>query len=122
MKKLLTSIGVTLLVSSLFALLFKSWYVFLLSTVMQFVFFYFFNSIYENYLIQKAAQINLQTLKEENKNKVKVLCPCGENNPQDVTLNFNEDTLYECSKCKKQVRATSNVGTSLVTLPVFTKK
>ena len=54
------------------------------------------------------------------KNTVKVLCPCGENHPQDVLLSFNEDTVFKCQKCNKDIRATTNVGTSLLTSPINT--
>ena len=59
---------------------------------------------------------------EKLKNTVKVLCPCGENQPQDVLLTLNEDTVYKCIKCNKDVRATTNVGTSLLTTPIITKR
>jgi hypothetical protein len=122
MKKILTSLTLTLLVSGLFGILFRDWSVFALATVLQVLFFYFFNTIYENYLAKKVIEANAIVEKEKFKNIVKVLCPCGENNPQDVLLSLNEDTVYQCDKCRKEVRATTNVGTALMTSPIITKR
>ena len=122
MKKVLASLTLTLLVSALFGIIFKDLIVFFLATILQILFFYFFNTVYENYLTKKVIEANSLVEIEKLKNTVKVLCPCGENNPQDVLLSFNEDTIYKCSKCNKDVRATTNVGTSLITTPIITEK
>jgi len=122
MKKVLTSLTLTFLVSGLFGILFKDWLVFILATVLQILFFYFFNTIYENYLTKKIIEANALIEKEKYKNFVQVLCPCGENNPQNIVLTLNEDTIYNCNKCSKEVRATTNVGTTLVTTPILTKR
>ena len=118
MKKVLTSLTLTFLVSGLFGILFRDWLVFGLVTILQILFFYFFNTVYENYLTKKVVEANAVVEVEKLKNTVKVLCPCGENHPQDVLLSFNEDTVYKCIKCNKDVRATTNVGTSLITTPI----
>ena len=122
MKKVLTSLTLTLLVSGLFGIIFNDWLVFILATILQILFFYFFNTVYENYLTKKVIEANAIVETEKLKNTVKVLCPCGENQPQDVLLTLNEDTVYKCMKCNKDVRATTNVGTSLLTTPIITKR
>ena len=122
MKKILTSICLTLLVGSLFGLFFKSLIIFAIAVILQFLFFYFFNTVYENFLVQKVVTANIELENSKLKNTVKVLCPCAENHPQEVLLSFNEDTIFKCSKCNKDVRATTNIGTSLVTSPIYTKK
>ena len=122
MKKVLVSLTLTLLVSGLFGIIFNNWLVFILATILQILFFYFFNTVYENYLTKKVIEANSLVEIEKLKNTVKVLCPCGENQPQDVLLTLNEDTVYKCMKCNKDVRATSNVGTSLLTTPIITKR
>lgn len=124
MVKIIISLLITSLVSALFGLLFieKFFLVFILSTILQFLFFYFFNSIYENYQIKKAVELQIAQEKNQLENTVRVLCPCGENNPQEVKLSLREDTIYPCSKCKKEVRATTNVGTTLITSPIYTEK
>jgi hypothetical protein len=122
MKKVLVSLTLTLLVSGLFGIIFNNWLVFILATILQILFFYFFNTVYENYLTKKVIEANSLVEIEKLKNTVKVLCPCGENQPQDVLLTLNEDTVYKCIKCNKDVRATTNVGTSLLTTPIITKR
>jgi hypothetical protein len=122
MKKVLVSLTLTLLVSGLFGIIFNNWLVFILATILQILFFYFFNTVYENYLTKKVIEANSLVEIEKLKNTVKVLCPCGENQPQDVLLTLNEDTVYKCVKCNKDVRATTNVGTSLLTTPIITKR
>ena len=122
MKKVLVSLTLTLLVSGLFGIIFNNWLVFILATILQILFFYFFNTVYENYLTKKVIEANSLVEIEKLKNTVKVLCPCGENQPQDVLLTLNEDTVYKCMKCNKDVRATTNVGTSLITTPIITEK
>lgn len=122
MKKVLTSLTLTFLVSGLFGILFNNWLVFLLAIILQILFFYFFNTIYENYLTKKIIEANALVESEKYKNFVQVLCPCGENNPQNIVLTLNEDTIYNCNKCSKEVRATTNVGTTLVTTPILTKR
>ena len=121
MKKVLTSLTLTLLVSGLFGIIFNDWLVFILATILQILFFYFFNTVYENYLTKKVIEASALVEKEKLKNTVKVACPCGENNQQEVLLSFNEDTIFKCSKCNKDIRASTNVGTTLVTTPLVEK-
>jgi hypothetical protein len=121
MKKIITSLTLTLLVSGIFGILFEDWLVFGLATILQILFFYFFNTVYENYLTKKVIEANALVEKEKFKNIVKVACPCGENNQQEVLLSFNEDTIFKCSKCDKDIRASTNVGTTLVTTPLIEK-
>tara|TARA_E500000318_G_C3521336_1_gene196534 strand:+ start:357 stop:725 length:369 start_codon:yes stop_codon:yes gene_type:complete len=122
MRKVILSLVLTFLVSGLFGLLFNSWLVFGLATILQILFFYFFNTVYENYLTEKVIEANAIVEKEKFKNMVKVVCPCAENNTQDILLTFNEDTIYNCSKCNKEIRATTNIGSTLVTSPILTKR
>ena len=65
MRKLLTSITLTLLVSGLFGIIFKDWLVFILATILQVLFFYFFNTVYENFLIKKTLEVNAEIKKLE---------------------------------------------------------
>lgn len=119
MKKLITSLTLTFLVSGIFGILFRDWLVFGLVTILQILFFYFFNTIYENFLIKKAVEINAETQKAKYDNTVKVKCPCGAT--QDVILSLTEDTIYRCAECKNEIRATTSIGTALVTTPLITK-
>ena len=119
MKKLITSLTLTFLVSAIFGILFRDWLVFGLITILQFLFFYFFNSIYENFLIKRAVEITAAAEKSKYDNTVNVNCPCGAN--QDVILSLTEDTIYRCDDCKNEIRATTNIGTALVTTPLVSK-
>ena len=112
MRKLLTSVALTLMVSGLFGIIFKDWFVFILATILQVLFFYFFNTVHENYLIKKALEAGAEIKKLEFDNSMEVVCPCG--------AKQNEDTIYRCDKCKNEIRAAVNVGTAMVTVPVVT--
>jgi len=119
MRKLLTSVALTLMVSGLFGIIFKDWLVFILATILQVLFFYFFNTVYENFLIKKALEANAEIKKLEFNNSMEVVCPCG--SKQTVILSIHEDTIYRCEKCKNEIRAAVNVGTAMVTVPVVTQ-
>lgn len=121
MGKILLSLGITTLVSILFGLLIVSnfWIVFTLAFILQLLFFYFFNSIYENKLIEKAQQLKLEEFKELNKHIVTLECPCDEKARQDVSMRFDKDVIYECGKCKKNIKANTNVRTVQTTEPIY---
>lgn len=121
MGKILLSLGITTLVSILFGLLFVSnfWIIFTLAFILQLLFFYFFNSIYENKLIEKAQQLKLEEFKELNKHIVTLECPCDEKTRQDVSMRFDRDLIYECGKCKKSIKANINVRTVQTTEPIY---
>lgn len=120
MKKILTSLGLTMLVGSLFGLLFKSFIVFSIAIILQILFFYFFNTVYENFIVQKIVNANIEFEKEKLKNIAQVTCPCGAK--QEVSISMTEDTIYRCKDCKNEIRATTNIGTTLVTTPIVTKR
>ena len=120
MKKVLASLTLTLLVSGLFGIIFKSWLVLILATILQILFFYFFNTVYENYLTKKVIEANSLVEIEKLKNTIRVTCPCGSS--QEVLLSMTEDTIYRCNECKNEIRAAVNIGTAMVTTPVMTKR
>ena len=119
MKRILASLTLTLLVSGLFGIIFKDWFVFTLATIMQILFFYFFNTVYENYLTKKVIEATSSLEIEKLKNTVRVTCPCGSS--QEVLLTMTEDTIYRCDECKNEIRAAVNIGTSMVTTPIVTE-
>jgi len=120
MKKVLASLTLTLLVSGLFGIIFNDWLVFVLATILQILFFYFFNTVYENYLTKKIIEATSSVEIEKLKNTVKVTCPCGAS--QDVLLSMTEDTIYRCGECKNEIRAAVNIGTAMVTTPLITDR
>lgn len=119
--KTIVSLLLTTLVSVLAGLIVPGnfWIVFTFAFILQILFFYFFNSIYENRLIEKAQQLRIQELKEINKNIVNVQCPCDEKVRQEIEMRFDKDVIYQCNKCKKNIKAISDVKTILTTEPIY---
>lgn len=121
LSRILFSLILTSLVSTLAGLLFAShfWNVFFLVFILQVLFFYFFNSVYENKLIEKAQQLKLEEFKEQNKQIVLVECPCDEKTQQEVSMRFDRDVIYQCGKCKKNIKAMTSVKTIQTTEPIY---
>jgi len=121
LNRVLFSLGLTTLVSVLVALIFisKFWYVFALVFLLQVLFFYFLNTVYENSLIEKAQKIRLQQFIEENRQIATVQCPCDQKNMQDVDMRFDQPIIYTCNTCGKNVKAGIDVKTVLVTEPIY---
>ena len=96
-SKVLISLLITSLVSTLAGLIIPAnfWVVFAFAFVIQILFFYFFNSIYENKLIEKAQILKLAELKETSKQIVMVQCPCDEKVRQDIEMRFDMDVISE---------------------------
>lgn len=119
--KAIISLLITSLVSVLAGIVVPGnfWAIFLFAFILQVLFFYFFNSIYENKLIEKAQQLRLEELKEVNKQIVTVQCPCDEKVRQDIEMRFDKDVIYQCNKCKKNIKAVSDVKTLLTTEPIY---
>jgi|TARA_R110000803_G_scaffold208099_1_gene276555 hypothetical protein len=123
MIKSIVSLVLTICISTLFGLIFIDNFkvVFAIATILQFIGFYIFNNIYENFLRKQAIVLSVEFERERAKNVVTVNCPCSENNQQSIQMTFNDDTLYECSKCKKEIRASNNVSTLMTTVPIYTQ-
>jgi membrane protein implicated in regulation of membrane protease activity len=120
LQRIFISLGITSLVSVLVGLLVsKFWLGFALSFILQVVFFYLFNSVYENRLIERAQILKLEEVKELSKNKVILECPCAEKNKQEINMRFDENVVYECSKCKKNIKADAIVKNVLTTQPIY---
>ena len=121
LNRVLISLGITSLVSLLFGLIFAThfWYVFALAFILQVLFFYFLNTVYENSLIEKAQLLRIQQIREENKQVATIQCPCGQKNMQDVEMRFDQPVVYPCNVCGKNVKAGVDVKTVLVTEPIY---
>jgi hypothetical protein len=105
----------------LIGLLFVSnfWIAFTLAFILQILFFYFFNTIYENKLIEKAQMLRLEEFKEQNRHVLQVQCPCDQKSRQDVELRFDADVVYQCNSCKKNIKTLVDVKTVLTTEPIY---
>ena len=123
-KRLLVSLGITSLISGLFALIFINhwWLVFALTFVLQIVVFYFINTAIENNLIEKAEKIKIQQYVEANKQVAIIECPCGDKNKQEVVMRFDKEVTYICGKCEKNIKAVIDVRPILVTEQIYFKK
>tara|TARA_R110002153_G_scaffold53177_2_gene148517 strand:- start:56505 stop:56876 length:372 start_codon:yes stop_codon:yes gene_type:complete len=122
MRKYVISILLTGCISALFGLIFIDNFkvVFAIATLFQFIGFYIFNNIYENLLQRKAIELSIEFEKERSKGMVTVSCPtCG--NIQQIQMAINTDKLYECSKCKKEIKASNATNTLLTTNPIYTQ-
>lgn len=118
-KKLITSLVLTSLVSCLVGLIFvsKFWIIFALAFVVQVLFFYFFNTVYENKLAEKAALIKNEQVKELTKCVINVECPCKKH-VEEVLYRFDRPILFTCPKCKGVVKVVADVKAILTTTPV----
>lgn len=123
-NKLLISLTITTLISALFGLLIPSnfWVVFSLAFIIQVLFFYFYNNHYENTLIEKATRLKLEEFKEASKHISVVQCPCDEKVKQEIIMRFDDDVIYECAKCNKNIKAFAEVRTVLTTEPIYFNK
>ena len=123
-KRLFVSLGVTSLISGLFALIFiNHWLlVFALTFVLQIVMFYFINTAIENSLIEKAEKIKIQQFVEANKQVAIIECPCGVKNKQEVVMRFDQEVTYVCGKCEKNIKAMIDVKPIIVTEPIYFHK
>lgn len=123
-KRLFVSIGLTSLISGIFALIFVSHWilVFILTFIIQLVAFYFINTSIENNLIEKAEKIKLEQFVEANKQVAIIECPCGEKNKQEVVMRFDKDVIYQCGKCDKNIKAIINVKPVVTTEPIYFDK
>lgn len=121
MLQIFKSLLITSLVSTLVGLVYidKFFILFSLAFVLQVLFFYFFNSVYQNKLFAKAKELKLEEFKQLTKNIVKIQCPCAQKMRQEVELDYNKDIVYECAKCNKKIKASTDVSTVLVTEPIY---
>lgn len=120
-KKILISLGATVCVSCLVGLLYPPLFVplFILSFIGQVAFFYIFNSITQNRFILKAEEFKIQQIKEASRQVAVLECPCNERYKQEVDMRFDRDIVYECLKCKKNLKADISVKTALTTQPIY---
>jgi ABC-type multidrug transport system fused ATPase/permease subunit len=120
-SKILFSLVITSLVSTLAGLIYVSqfWIIFGLAFILQVLFFYFLNSIYENKLIEKAQKLKLEEYKELTKHIILIECPCADKAKQDVEVRFDKELIYKCNKCDKNIRALPDIKTVLQTDPIY---
>lgn len=122
MRNILKSILLTISVSTIFAFFIDPfWKTFTITTVIQFVVFYFFNTAYQGYIIQKAIKLNTQFEKEKAVNLVTLACPSCNHN-QTIEMNLTSFKIYKCEKCDVEIKAEPNVKNYITTDPIYFDK
>lgn len=96
--------------------------VFSIAFLTQIIFFYLYNTIVENIFKKKAFEKIIELQKEKEKNIHELICPCGENNVQQVPINVNNEVVYTCNKCKRDIKTNTTINTALVTTPLYLKE
>jgi uncharacterized Zn finger protein len=51
---------------------------------------------------------------------VNIECPCHKHNKQEILLRLNDNTIYKCSACGKELGVTVDISSALLTQPVDT--
>ena len=122
MLNILKSILITLVVSTIFGFIIDPfWKTFIITTLSQFIVFYFFNTIYQGYVVQEAILMNIELEKEKQINRVLLTCPsCG--HKQWVEMNLSEILTYKCEKCGVEIKAEPSVKNYLTTNPIYVEK
>jgi hypothetical protein len=54
--------------------------------------------------IAKAREVELEITDKMTKQYATVDCPCDQKSSQLVMLNINEENLYKCNKCDKELK------------------
>ena len=66
----------------------------------------------------QLKQIEAIMTQEQNRYSRELLCPCPIKNIQNVNIELNKESIYNCDKCNKQITALVDINTALVTKPV----
>ena len=75
--------------------------IFAISTILQFIFFYFYNSIFTYITRLKLERENLETIKLINTNNVIINCEsCKKVN--NVRVDLSQDNSFICEHCKTE--------------------
>jgi|TARA_R100000482_G_scaffold124935_1_gene80104 DNA-directed RNA polymerase subunit RPC12/RpoP len=121
MLNVLKSILITLVVSTIFGFIIEPfWKTFIIVTLLQFIVFYFFNTLYQGYVLKKAMQLNITLEKEKQKNSIMLACPSC-NYRQFVEMNLLESVIYKCDQCNTEIKAEPNVKNYITTNPIYFK-
>jgi hypothetical protein len=127
MQKVLYSITITVLVSILVGFLVSNFWVgFILAFILQFVGFSLFNTLYTNYIITKVEALKVDQMKETtaqqkeaNRQIVSVKCPCSMNNNQGVEFKLDQEIMYKCDKCDKNIKLHVDIKPFITTQPIY---
>ena len=123
--RLLSSVSLTLLVSSVLAWPFTFLHVNFLSALgffvaLQFVCFYFYRDYTEKKLALEEARLIVEREAELSKQGSTVTCPCDRGVKCFVPVLLNERNEYNCPGCNKTINVLVKLKTALSTIPVST--
>lgn len=118
-KRIVFSLLVTLVVSSIVGFIFWPAYGFVRPAVFAFLIQIVIGWAVNSILEQRAA-INLEKLANDRiadlaKQSLRLTCPCTKQVQEEVPLRFDKDNFYECSGCNKTVGVRMDVRTALIT-------
>ena len=122
-KRILFSVGITLLVSLVCALFllnlnFNFLYSFLFFTLLQFIWFFFYGEFIKFKESKLAVMAELKGLEAMSKISANVVCPCDRKILQNIPVSLNSKTQYTCSGCLKRVTVFIEPKTALATDPI----
>ena len=121
-KKILLSLGITLLVSTLFALSLTAvlgfWHAFMLAFVGQLVICYFVNDYMLLAATNERERILNTRLAYIEQNVTTFQCPCGKNTFEEA-IYVNDDNIFTCNKCNQVIKADLTVTPIIVTQPLL---
>ena len=122
-KRILFSIGITLLVSLVCALFllnlnFNFLYSFLFFTLLQFVGFFFYGEFIKFKENKLAIMAELKGLEAISKISTNVECPCDRKVVQNIPVSLNSKTQYTCTGCLKKITVFIEPKTALATDPI----
>lgn len=93
---------------------------FLVITLLQFLFFYFYGEYLKNKKMELIISAEAEITKEKLKQFTDVECPCDRKIQTNIPLNIYGKNNYVCPGCNKQVNVYIETKTALSTEPVFT--
>ena len=68
----------------------------------------------------KNKKLETEMLAQLSFQAVSIECPCHKKVKQDILLRLNEDTVYTCKTCGKQLGVVTDITATLLTQPVNT--
>ena len=116
---ILLTIGISVAVGFIGAPNFWPW--FILALAAQIIASGIFRMVYTNRLVAELENVKLSQLVEEHRNYANVQCPCTEQNMQAVDVRLDEDNLYTCDHCSKEICCRATVGVVNTTNPIYTE-
>lgn len=113
---IIRSIIITVIISSIIALLFLNhfWIAFAITTAIQIILFYIVNTIRDVSLYR----LENQRIAEYSKQGMLLKCPCHVQNEEFVPIYLNEPNEYNCGACNKPVSVKIEATTLAATIPI----